>query len=63
LSAESLSAVDPVLRDRMRKAVLAADARGLATAIATLAESDSALADSLRSLADRYEYDKLGQLL
>lgn len=63
LTADRLSALGAERRDRMREAVLRADSRSLVKLIDEIAADHPALAQQLGDLAERYEYDRLTQLL
>jgi len=63
LNPASLTGLPLVLRDEMRQAILTGDMDRFTRVLPGVAERDPSVADGLRQLADRYDYDALAALL
>ena len=63
LTADSLAQLPAGLLVEMRQAILTGDMDRFARAIPEIAQRNAGVADALRELADRYDYDTLAQLL
>ena len=63
LTAASLAELPPDLTVEMRQAILTGDMDRFTRVLPDVAERNAAVADGLRELADRYDYDTLAELL
>jgi chemotaxis family two-component system sensor kinase Cph1 len=63
LTAGSLAELPPDLMVEMRQAILTGDMDRFTRVLPEVAERDMSVADGLRELADRYDYDALAELL
>jgi hypothetical protein len=63
LTADSLAGLPPDLTAEMRQAILTGDMDRFTRVLPDVAARDAAVAEGLRELADRYDYDALGELL
>jgi PAS domain S-box-containing protein len=63
LTADSLAELPPVLTAEMRQAILTGDMDRFTRVLPDVAARNAAVAEGLRELADRYDYDALGELL
>ena len=63
LAADCLSNLPPDLMVEMRQAILTGDMDRFTRALPEVAERSASVADGLRELADRYDYDALVELL
>jgi CheY-like chemotaxis protein len=63
LTAESMAALPKLMIEAMRQAVEEGDMTRLTGLVAQVEKIDSATARGLQALADRYDYEKLGQWL